>query len=306
MEISKELSKTNRNVTKKKGVANKHALSAYGFVLPFVLFFLITVLIPIIISFAFSFMKIGSTFEFVGLQNYIDTFKDPLFIKSYTNILIIMIGEIPITMLLALFFAVQLNQPHLNGKGFFRTVYYIPAVTSTVAVASVFMTFFNPAGLFNGLLSGIGLPTIQWLTDPIWLRISMIITMIWMSVGYNTVLFLAGLQGIPTDIYESAEIDGASKTRQFFSLTIPMLKPIIMMATVLATINSLGSFNIPNIFFGTSNGPDNAALVVGVNLYKTSFEMVNFGKASAIAWTMVFVAAVLSYFQFKLDGDSDE
>jgi lactose/L-arabinose transport system permease protein len=209
-------------------------------------------------------------------------------------------------MLLAIFFAVQLNQPHLRGKGFFRTVYYIPAVTSAVAVASVFMTFFNPTGLFNGLLSTIGLPDIQWLTDPTWLRVSMIITMIWMSVGYNTILFLAGLQGIPSDIYESAEIDGASKMRQFFSLTIPMLKPIILMATVLATINGLGSFNIPNIFFGTSNGPDNAALVVGVNLYKTSFEMVNFGKASAIAWTMVFVAAVLSYFQFKFDGDSDE
>lgn len=290
----------------KKRFENAHAKSAYIFTLPFVLFFVVTILIPIIISFAFSFMSIGSSFEFVGLDNYINTFRDPLFIKSYTNILIIMVGSIPITMLLAIFFAVQLNQPRLNGKGFFRTVYYIPTVTSTVAVASVFLTFFNPTGLFNGLLAMVGVQPLQWLTDPFWLRVSMIITMIWMNVGYNTVLFLAGLQGISSEIYESAEIDGASKTRQFFYLTIPMLKPIILMATVLATINGLGNFNIPNIFFGTSNGPDNAALVVGVNLYKTSFEMVDFGKASAIAWTMVFVAAILSYFQFKFGGDSDE
>ena len=134
----------------------------------------------------------------------------------------------------------------------------------------------------------------------------MIITMIWMNVGYNTILFLAGLQGISTEVYESAEIDGASKLRQFFYLTIPMLKPVILMATVLATINGLGSFNIPNIFFGTSNGPENSALVVGVNLYKTSFEMVDFGKASAIAWTMVAISVILSALQFKFGGKQDE
>ncbi|HAZ0652862.1 TPA: sugar ABC transporter permease, partial [Enterococcus faecium] len=214
--------------------------------------------------------------------------------------------SIPITMLLAIYFAVLLNSAQLKGKGFFRTVYYIPTITSTVAVASVFMTFFNPTGLFNGFLNALGINGVQWLTNPFWIRISMIITMIWLSVGYNTILFLAGLQGISKEIYESAEIDGASKFRQFFLLTIPMLKPIILMATVLATINGLGNFNIPNIFFGTSNGPENSALVVGVNLYKTSFEMVDFGKASAIAWTMVFVSVILSAIQFKFGGDKND
>lgn len=290
---------------KQKGV-NAHEKSAYFFVSPFVIFFVLTIMIPIVISFAFSFMEIGYSFKFVGLKNYIDTFRDPLFLKSYGNILIIMVGSIPITMLLAVFFATLLNSPTLKGRGFFRTAYYIPTVTSTVAVASVFMTFFNPTGLFNGLLSSIGFDNVQWLTDPFWIRVSMIITMIWMNVGYNTILFLAGLQGISTEVYESAEIDGASKLRQFFYLTIPMLKPVILMATVLATINGLGSFNIPNIFFGTSNGPENSALVVGVNLYKTSFEMVDFGKASAIAWTMVAISVILSALQFKFGGKQDE
>ena len=144
------------------------------------------------------------------------------------------------------------------------------------------------------------------LTDPVWLRVSMIITEIWINIGYNAVLFLAGLQSIPRMVYESAEIDGAGKIKQFFTITIPLMKPVILMATVLATINGLGSFNIPNIFFGTSNGPENAAIVVGVNLYKTSFELVDFGKASAIAWTMVFVAAVLSFVQFRFGGNDDE
>ena len=290
---------------KQKGV-NAYEKSAYFFVSPFVVFFVLTIVIPIVISFAFSFMEIGYSFKFVGLKNYIDTFRDPLFLKSYGNILIIMVGSIPITMLLAVFFATLLNSPTLKGRGFFRTAYYIPTVTSTVAVASVFMTFFNPTGLFNGLLSSMGFDNVQWLTDPFWIRVSMIITMIWMNVGYNTVLFLAGLQGISTEVYESAEIDGASKLRQFFYLTIPMLKPVILMATVLATINGLGSFNIPNIFFGTSNGPENSALVVGVNLYKTSFEMVDFGKASAIAWTMVAISVILSALQFKFGGKQDE
>ena len=281
-------------------------LVGWGFSTPFVIFFAFTILIPVIVSFAFSFMKIGSTFEFVGLQNYIDILRDPLFIKSYENILIIMVGSIPITILLAIFFAVLLNNPHIKGKGFFRTVYYIPTVTSTVAVASVFLTFFNPTGLFNGILSVLGLKGIPWLADPFWIRFSMIITMIWLNVGYNTILFLAGLQGISTEIYESAEIDGASKFRQFFYLTVPMLKPVILMETELATINVLVNFNITNIFFGTSNGPENSALVVGVNLYKTSFELVDFGKASAIAWSMVFVSVILSIIQFKFGGNQDE
>lgn len=298
--------KVGENVEKKRKQNFTNELVGWGFSTPFVIFFVFTILIPVIVSFAFSFMKIGSTFEFVGLQNYIDILRDPLFIKSYENILIIMVGSIPITILLAIFFAVLLNNPHIKGKGFFRTVYYIPTVTSTVAVASVFLTFFNPTGLFNGILSVFGLKGIPWLSDPFWIRFSMIITMIWLNVGYNTILFLAGLQGISTEIYESAEIDGASKFRQFFYLTVPMLKPVILMATVLATINGLGNFNIPNIFFGTSNGPENSALVVGVNLYKTSFELVDFGKASAIAWSMVFVSVILSIIQFKFGGNQDE
>lgn len=293
-----------KNAAKRTGKKRKIS-AAYGFLFPFLILFIVLVLIPVIVSFAFSFMRIGGTMEFVGLQNYIDTFRDPLFIKSYTNVLIFMVCNIPLTILVALVLASLLNSAHLHGRGFFKTAYYLPTVTSTVAVASVFLTFYNPTGLFNNLLMELGMNSVPWLTDPFWIRVSMTITVVWMNAGYYTVLFLAGLQSIPNDIYESAAIDGASRIRQFFSITIPQLKPIIMMSVVLATISGIGTFELPNIFFGSSNGPENSAITVGVSLYRASFEQVNFGKASAIAWTMVFVAAVLSAIQFKVGGEDD-
>ncbi|WP_125705631.1 carbohydrate ABC transporter permease [Lacticaseibacillus daqingensis] len=285
----------------KKGVSN-YSRAAWVMISPFLLFFIITLLIPTLISLYFSFASIGEQIQFVGLENYISVFRDPLFAKAYLNTFIFMAGSIPVTVFLALILAVLLNQPHIHGRGFFRTVYYLPAVTSVVAVASVFLTFYNPQGLFNRIVTMMGAKPINWLTDPFWSQISIIIVMVWLNVGFYTVMFLAGLQNISSEVYESAEIDGASKIRQFFSITIPLLKPVVLLAMILSTINGLGAFEAPNILFQNSYGPENAAVTVGVNLYKTSFELVNFGKASAIAWTMVIVAVGLSLGQFILGG----
>lgn len=274
--------------------------------LPFLILFVVTILLPTLMSLWFSFSSIGTSIDFIGLTNFKEIFKDPLFFKSYLNVFIFMIGSIPITILLALIFAVLLNIPHVKGRGFFRTVYYLPGVTSIVAVSSVFLTFYNPTGLFNTVLITIGMDPIPWLNDPFWARVAIIIISVWLNVGYYTVLFLAGLQNISGEIYESAEIDGASKFQQFFKITVPMLKPIILMGMILSTINGLGAFEVPNILFKNGFGPDYSAVTVGVNLYKTSFEMVDFGKASAISWTMVIVAAILSIIQFWLGGKDNE
>ncbi|MDH6363430.1 lactose/L-arabinose transport system permease protein [Enterococcus sp. PF1-24] len=273
----------------------------YIFLSPFLVLFGLTILVPIVISLAFSFMDIrGESFTFVGLDNFKALFNDPMFLKSYVNVLIIMIGTIPFFILLALLFAVLLNNPTIKGKGIFRTVYYLPAVTSLVAVASVFMTFYNPLGILNTLLGMINIDPIPWLSDPFWGRIAMFIVIIWQNVGYYTILFLGGLQGIPSEVYESADMDGASPFVRFFYITVPMLKPIVLLSTVLATINGLNTFEIPNILYGNTFGPGGIAQTVGVNLYKISFEMIDFGKASAIAWSMVFVAAIISLVQFKV------
>lgn len=290
---------------KKRKISN-YSGTAYLMMAPFLIFFVVTILVPTIMSLWFSFSRISSSIDFIGLQNFKDIFRDPLFFKSYFNVFIFMVGSIPITILLALIFSVLLNKPHVKGKGFFRTVYYLPAVTSIVAVSSVFLTFYNPTGLFNTLLTTIGLQPIPWLNDPFWARVAIIIISVWLNVGYYTVLFLAGLQNISSEIYESAEIDGANSFQQFFKITIPMLKPVILMGMILSTINGLGAFEVPNILFKNGFGPESAAVTVGVNLYKTSFEMVDFGKASAISWTMVIVAAVLSVIQFIIGGKDNE
>ncbi|MGX7173036.1 carbohydrate ABC transporter permease [Enterococcus ratti] len=291
---------------KKKKANTNYSRTAYIMLLPFLILFVVTLLIPAIMSFGFSFAKVSTSLDFVGLDNFITIFKDPLFFKSYFNVFIFMFFSIPITIFFALTFAVLLNQPTIKGKGFFRTVYYLPAITSIVAVSSVFLTFYNPTGLFNTILTTIGLSPIPWLTDPFWARVSIIIISIWLNVGYYTVLFLAGLQNISIEIYESADIDGANSMQKFFKITIPLLKPVVLMGMILSTINGLGAFEVPNILFKNGFGPDSSAATVGVNLYKTSFEMVDFGKASAISWTMVIIAAILSIIQFIIGGKNNE
>lgn len=291
---------------KKKSNLFNYSRPVYTMMAPFMILFVVTLLIPAVMSLVFSFSKISSDIEFVGLDNFIAVFKDPTFFMSYFNVFIFMAVSIPITILLALIFAVLLNKPTIKGRGFFRTVYYLPAITSIVAVSSVFLTFYNPTGLFNTVLTTLGFDPIPWLTDPFWARTSIIIISIWLNVGYYTVLFLAGLQNISKEIYESADIDGANSFQQFFKITVPMLKPIILMGMILSTINGLGSFEVPNILFKNGFGPESSAVTVGVNLYKTSFEMVDFGKASAIAWTMVIVSAILSIIQFIIGGKNNE
>lgn len=289
----------------KKGL-NSGSSAAYKMLSPFLIFFLITILLPTIVSFFFSFMEISNTFKWVGFENFIKVFKDPIFIKSYVNVFIFMAFSIPITILLALVFANLLNIPAVKGKGFFRTVYYLPAITSIVAVSSIFLTFYEPTGLINKVVMAFGLAPIPWLSDPFWSRVAIIIVSVWLNVGYYTVLFLAGLQNISNEVYESADIDGAGKVRQFFQITIPLLKPVILMAVILSTINGLGAFEVVNILFKGSYGPERAAVTVGSYLYKTSFELVEFGRASAISWTMVAVSAILSVIQFFVGGKDNE
>lgn len=282
------------------------SLSAYKMLMPFLILFAITILLPTIVSFFFSFMDISNKITWTGFDNFKAILKDPILFKSYANVFTFMIFSIPITIFLALIFAIILNKPSIKGKGFFRTVYYLPAITSIVAITSVFLTFYEPTGLFNKVIGAFGMAPIPWLSDPFWVKVSIIILSVWLNVGYYTVLFLAGLQNISGEVYESADIDGAGAIRQFFQITIPLLKPVILMAIILSTINGLGSFEVPNILFKGSYGPQRAAVTVGVNLYKTSFELVEFGRASAISWTMVGVSSILSIVQFVLGGKNNE
>jgi len=158
-------------------------------------------------------------------------------------------------------------------------------------------------GVINQVITAIGLDSIPWLSDPFWAKASLIIAMTWRWVGYNMVIFLAGLQNIPDELYEAASMDGAGKIRQFFSITIPNLKPVILFCVILSTIGTLQLFDEP--FVLTKGGPSDATLTIGMYLYQTGFRFFDFGYASTIAYVIVILIAIMTYIQFKVTGDQE-
>ncbi|MGC9795724.1 sugar ABC transporter permease [Fervidobacterium riparium] len=267
---------------------------------------------PIIYSLYLStFSTRGFLKTFVGFGNYIRLIQDSYFILALKNVLIILVIQVPIMLLLALVFATLLNDPRLKFKGIYRTALFLPAVTSLVAYTILFRMMFSNEGLINNFLLSVGIikEPIRWLLDPFWAKVTLIIALTWRWTGYNMMFYLAGLQNIPTEVYEAAEIDGASKTVQFFKITIPLLRPIILFTTITSTIGTLQLFDEPmnlaaGVVTGSSVGPGNSLLTPSVYIYNVCFKYSpNFGYASAISYVIVLIAAVLAIIQFKVAGE---
>jgi len=220
-----------------------------------------------------------------------------------TNTLIIFIVQVPIMLFLSLILANALNSKALKFKGIFRTSLVMPYVTSLVATAILFGIMMQTNGLLNGWLSKINVSPVPWLTDGAWAKISIIIIMTWRYMGYNMIVFLAALQNIPEDLYEASSIDGAGKVRQFFSITIPSLKPIILFTGVLSTIGTLQLFDEP--YNLTNGGPMDGTMTFGLYIYRSAFQNGNFGYASAISYILVVIIVILTLIQFKVTGDDD-
>lgn len=275
----------------------------YIFVAPALILFILFTLYPIISSFLLSFQKkVGGVYTFAGFDNYIRLFQDPIFFKALGNTFIIFIFQVPLMLLLAVTLAVILNAPFLKFRGFFRVAFFTPAVTSLVAASVIFLLLLNDDyGLLNYLLNKIGLEGVNWITDPFWAKVSLILVTTWRWTGYNMVILLAGLQSIPKNLYEAASIDGANRIRQFFSITIPQLKPVLLFTFILSTIGTFQLFDEP--YNLTNGGPNNATLTITMYLYNNGFQYFNFGYASAIAYVIVLIIALLSWFQFKLARD---
>lgn len=292
----------NNNKKTKKTIVNPKT-APYIFIFPAVLFFLLFTAYPIVQSFILSFKKSeGGTTSFVGLDNYIRLFQDPLFYQSITNTLIILIVQVPIMIFMALVLANFLNSSLLKMKGLFRVAFFSPAVTSLVAASVIFLLLLNPDyGIINYTLSFFDIDSIGWLNDPFWAKVSIILVTIWRWTGYNMIILLAGLQGIPENLYEAARIDGAGKARQFFSITIPQLKPVILFTLVTSTIGTLQLFDEP--YNLTGGGPVNSTTTITMYLYQNAFQYFDFEYASAIAYVVVVIIALLSLIQFKLGGD---
>lgn len=256
---------------------------------------------PIIASLYFSFTHYSglSSPRWAGLDNYVQLFKDPLFWKSIYNTLYLAIIGIPLAQVLSILVALLLNTK-VKFLGIFRTLYFLPSIVPAVATALLWKWFLNPQfGPVNLLLERIGLPTPGWLTDPVWSKPALILTSVW-GVGGAMVIYLAGLQNIPIELYEAAELDGAGRIAKLFTITLPMLSPVILFNVVMGIINSFQSFT--SVFIMTGGGPENSTLVYALSIYRNGFQFYKMGYASAMAWVLLIMTSIAIVFVFKFFG----
>ncbi|MEH7176854.1 carbohydrate ABC transporter permease [Neobacillus vireti] len=248
----------------------------------------------------------GLNLQFVGFDNYVRLFTDPTFIAAVKNTVIYLLIQVPIMIVLALFISVLLNDKKLKLKGFFRTAIFLPCITSLVAYSVVFKYLFGTDGVINQMLINISLISepIQWLTDPFWAKITIIIAITWRWTGYNMIFYLSALQNVDNSIYEAAKIDGANAFQQFFKITIPMLKPIILFTSITSTIGTLQLFDeVMNI---TKGGPGNATITISQYIYNLSFKYTpDFGYAATVSYAIVIMIVIFSIIQFKVAGDKN-
>lgn len=283
----------------------REALTAWAFLTPNLLVWLTFSVASVFISLWLSFHRWDLLTEpqWVGVANYVKLFtNDRDFARAAMNTLFYVLGIVPLSTAASLALAVAMNQK-LKGISFFRTAFYIPYVSSTVAVAVIWLWLYNPDyGLINYFLSQIGIQnTPGWIYDVHWAKPSIIIMNIWHYVGYFMILFLAGLQGIPPQVYEAAEVDGASKWAQFWKITLPLLSPTTFLVVVLRLI---GAFQImEEIFILTEGGPAGSTESVVYFIYKNAFEWFRMGYASAMAWVLFIVIFIFTLLQFKLQHE---
>ncbi|RZU66320.1 lactose/L-arabinose transport system permease protein [Microterricola gilva] len=241
----------------------------------------------------------GGVSTFVGLDQYARLFKDPLIAKSLGNAGLILIIQVPLMIGLALGLAYLLNQAWLRFSSGFRLLTFLPAVTTLVAYAVVFRVMLaTDGGAINQMIGLVGIAPVDWLNNEVWARVALIGAITWRWTGYNMVIILAGLQAIPAELYEAARIDGAGRWQIFTKVVIPQLRPVLIFTTITSTIGALQLFDENYIL--TGGGPSDATLTPVLYLYKVGFQHFDFGYASAIAWLLVILTAIVSIIQFRL------
>lgn len=276
-------------------------LAGYSFILPMLLLTLTLVVIPIIISGAISFTNwnfiegIGGL-HFAGLDNYIRLFQDEAFLRSLRNN-VVMIAVVPVSMFIAMILAVLIDKA-TYFKDFFKVIYFMPFISSFVAIALLWRVLFHPNnGPINGFLRAIGVdhPPL-WLADPNYALLAVMIIMVWTTLGFNMVIYLAGLQNISKDIYEAAEVDGASPVRQFFSITLPMLSPTTFFLLITGIVGSFKVFELVMIL--TNGGPAGSTSVIVFYLYEAAFVNLESGYASAMGIVLLILILLLTLIQW--------
>lgn len=260
----------------------KTKILPYLIISPYLLHFALFVAFPVVFSIVLTFHKwnIISPMEYTGLNNYIRLFSDKVFLKSILNTLFFLIIHIPLQIIIALFLAEVLNQK-IKFRGFFRAAFFLPVVVSGVVVTILWQQLYGfDAGILNRLLIAFGLPKIGWLTDPNVAMASIAVMATWKNVGLYIVLFLVGLQTVPTHYYEAADLEGASRSQKFFKITLPLINPTIFMVVLLSTVGGFSLFIEPYVM--TGGGPLNSTISAVLYIYKQGFFYYHMGYAATL------------------------
>ncbi|MBT9778708.1 ABC transporter permease subunit [Clostridium sp. MCC353] len=275
----------------------------YLYILPNMILFFTFMIVPIIMSFYYSTVKwngMGKP-KFIDIQNYLYIFHDKVFIKSIFNTIYYTAATVPILMVLALFFAVLLNSK-IPLRGIIRSSIYAPAVVSTVAVGTVFTWIFqDQLGLINYIITSLGGTAIKWANDPRFAMIMLIMATVWQRTGYNMVIYLAGLQGIPTEMMEAATIDGANTWQKFRFVTLPLLKNTHMFVMITCMINAFRSFDL--VYTMTQGGPLNSTKTIVMYVYEQAFAKNYYGRAAAAGIVLFVFMVVLTAIRFKIEKE---
>ncbi|GIW25406.1 carbohydrate ABC transporter permease [Meiothermus sp.] len=275
----------------------KRSATPYLFLLPYLAIFALFWAWPILESLLLSFQntRVSPPVWNLGV-NWGRILGDAAFWDALRNTVLILVIQVPLMLALATALAVALNSQLLRARGFFRFAFFAPVVVGAVAYSAVFRLLFNQNGAVNAALG----TQINWIFDPVGAMAVIITTLTWRWTGYNAIIILAGLQSIPKDLYEAAEIDGASPWQQFWRITVPSLRPVLLFCLVLSIIGTLQLFTEPWLI--TNGGPGTATTTLGVYLYRQGFQNINFGYASTIAYAITLLALVFSVIQLRLFG----
>lgn len=266
------------------------------------LFFLLPVIAALVLSVTdFDLYALADirNLRFVALENYWALLQRPLFWSALGHTVYFVVVGVPLSLMASLGAAMLLNSPLARFKPFFRTALFAPVVTTVVAVAVIWRYLFNTKyGLINYVLDAIGMPTVDWLGDPHWAMPTIILFAVWKNFGYNMIIFMAGLQAIPADLYEAARIDGASAWAQFRHITLPMLKPTMLMVSILTVSGYFQLFAEPYVM--TEGGPLQSTTSVLYLMYEEGFKWWNLGSASAVAFILFVIMFVVTAAMLRL------
>jgi len=280
---------------------DKKKLTPYLFLAPFFFFFIAFMVYPIFNSLYLSFTSAQGSMaaDWVGFKNFKSVLQDKLFWQSLRNVFVVLIIQVPLMLFLGTVLANALNRKGLKFKGGFRLMIFLPVLIDLVTYSIVFSIIFNEDyGIINYLLTLINLEPIAWFTNPFWAKALIVIAVTWRWAGYNTIIILSSMQSIDDSLYESADLDGATKLQQFFQITLPMLKPILLFCAILSTIGTINLYTEPSLL--TNGGPNNSTNTPVMYIFQYGFQSFNYGYASAAAYITTIIVGALSFLQMKL------